>query len=192
MPGIKDLLEKGMGSLRETLKYKQLLEELNGLTISIIQDLLEKEGYTVKPGGSSQYEYKLKILTKDEDRFKEFIDRDLREKHKPGELERIRNVKLKHIIVDVVFVLQQALIAGDLLRKSGQDDMVIVVNAEYSYEKYGGLIFKSWKHLEGEAKIGGFTFNSAKFIDPENNMVKDEELREFIRGKLVEIGLIKG
>ncbi len=204
MPGFKDILKKtkeaaakGLKYMAEAAEFQKMVSDFDELVGSIIVDILQNYGYRSMSMKESGDYFQVRLTTDDIEPLKHIIDRDVMRHFSYKDRQKIKNVMVDEIIVNILYRSkrrQQATLATLVEAAMGagklQEDVQITAKLKYFVEKEGGLIFKGIKRVDRTVDLGSFSFPSKKYIDYENKQVLLDELRQYLEEKLKAIGLI--
>ncbi len=201
MPGFKDVLkkakeaaEKGLKYMQESSEFQRMVSDFDEFVGSIIADILQKYGYrSIAMRESGEY-YQARLTHDDVNILKHIIDRDIMKAFSYKDREKIKNVMIDEIIVNIAYKGKKtSALELALEKKLGstlKEDVTINVILKYFVEKEGGFIFKGIKRVDRRINLGGFSFPSKKFIDYENKQILIDELQQYLEEKLRNLGLI--
>lgn len=197
MPGFKDFMkkakeiaEKGVNLAREAVAMERLVKDFDEVTGNLIVEILSENGY--RPMGQSERGdyFKARLSIEDESKVKHIIEKDILRHYKPKDREKIIN-KIPDYVEVAVYRRErggQPVFLG-VRFGSEEEDMAVSLKLRYIVEREGGF-FSRVKRDEREVSLGGFTFSSADFIDPEKVAIKRDELRSYLESKLRGLGVI--
>ena len=183
----KEIAEKGAELVKESMAFEYLLKDFDEVVANVIAEVLQGRGYRVIGQREEGDAYVLRVAVEDEERVKPIIERDMRRRYSPREMEKVIRVIPDMVLFRVYYAKGPR--APKVVIGAPGDDTRVEADLVYFVERKGGFLSKV-KRDERRISLGSFSFLSTDYVDAEEKRIDKEKLKEYLEGKLRAFGLL--